>query len=125
GIVVHLRGKVASSQRKQTKLIQSLPKQSSYQVASKTLSKLDWMEILWNGLEDSLQAKNGTGWITSIGVGILGGMFGGMFFSAFSSSAAAVYLIIFYVSFFSIHLLFYIYFVGRRIEKKIEDINQP
>jgi hypothetical protein len=124
GIVSYFRGKVFSSQQKQTKQLQAAQKQASYQVVSKSLSKLDWMEVLWKGFIDFMKSNGGTGWLPVFGIAF----FGLMVIGAISVSAPNVvgkYLAIFAVLYFSIFLLFYVYFVGRRIEKKVEEINRP
>lgn len=117
GIVAYLRHKAASSQDKQTIQLQSSQKQSSYRAVSKSLSKWDWMELLWLGLEDSIRARGGVGIIVAGFIGV----FGALFIFTASSFAGSIFLVLF----FSFLLLFYVYFVGRRLEKKVEEINRP
>ncbi len=75
------------------------------------------MEVLWLGFEDSIRARGGGGIIFAGFIGVFGGLFT---FSA-SPFAGSIFLVLF----FSFLLLFYVYFVGRRIEKKVEEINRP
>jgi ABC-type Na+ efflux pump permease subunit len=128
GIVSYLRNKVFASQRKQTAQLQASQPQSSPQVVSKPLSKLDWMEILWMGFEDYISAKDGSGWISALGVAAIGGLITFFVSQAISTGIrfdiTPLCLTIFYVIYSAVLILFYIYFVGRRIEKKIEEINK-
>ncbi len=98
-------------------------KRSSYQTIVKPLNKLDWMEVLWTGFEDCLRAREGQGWIVSVMIGVFGGLFIGLFTSRSAASIQYLSLVIFYTLFFCANLLFYVYFVGRRIEKKVGDIH--
>lgn len=125
GIISYWRNRVASSQRKQTMQLHSSQKQLSYRVVSQSLSRLDWMEVLWNGFEDCIRAREGAGWINAVGVGVIGGLVTYMISSAVALNIVYLSLAIFYIIFSLITLLFYVYFVGRRIEKKIESMNRP
>ena len=125
GCVKFLQKKATFSQQKQVTHVTSSLKQPSYQVLSKSLSRWDWMEVLWNGFEDCLRAKEGSGWISSIGVGVIGTMIVSMISSSFGSTILYISLTIFFTLFISMNLLFYVYFVGRRIEKKVENITHP
>jgi hypothetical protein len=59
GMVTYFRHKVTSTQQK---TIQSQPSQRNYpQTTPKSVSKLDWMEVLWNGFEDFASARDGAG----------------------------------------------------------------
>ncbi len=98
-------------------------KRSSYQTIVKPLNKLDWMEVLWTGFGDCLRAREGQGWIVSVMIGVFGGLFIGLFTSRSAASIQYLSLVIFYTLFFCANLLFYVYFVGRRIEKKVSDIH--
>lgn len=125
GAAKYLFNKAASFQQKQTVQNPPLGKQSSYKVGSSPLSKLDWLQVLWEGLEDSIKSRGGTGWIDSLGVAIIGGIGIGMVISASNNNVIAIIVfIIFIVLWIFANLLFYTYFVGRRIEKKIEEKNR-
>src|SRR5258706_10610699 len=114
GGIAYLRHKVSSSQQH---AIQPQSFQGSFpQTAPKALNKLDWMWVLWNGLEDCFRAKNGMGWFNA---GIIG-LFGGLFAFHFSLLIGIIFLFLFVASL----ILFYVYFVGRRIEQKVEEKNQ-
>lgn len=120
GIIAYLRNKASSSQQKQTKQLQSSQKQTLYQVQPKPLSKLDWMEVLWQGFEDCIRSRDGGGVMTVIGIVIIGAFSTAIAFSSDAPNVVHVCAILFWVIFSTIILLFYVYFVGRRIEKKIE-----
>lgn len=127
-ITGYFRNKAASSQRKQTAKMQSPQKQYSYQQISKSLSKLDWMQILWNGVEDFFRAylqRDFLGCGITIGTAIAVGITIAILSILISPTAFYITLSICVIFFLTIHLLFYVYFVGRRIEEKVSDINQP
>lgn len=116
GVARYLQKKVISSQMRQ--ISQPLPsKQSSHQVEHKLLSKLDWMEVLWYGLEDSFKARDGGGVMVSGAIGFTALFIMGM------SSAPVIAFVVFFTLFILVNLVFYTYFVGRRVEEKIEDID--
>lgn len=123
GIVTYLRGKAALVQQKQTKQLQASHKgTSSSSIVVKSLSKLDWMEVLWLGFEDCVKAREGAGVFTSIIIGIIGG-FVMAAIAAGTRIHPAIVFVAFYLLFLSANLVFYIYFVGRRLEKKLAEIN--
>ena len=109
----YLLKKVISSQQ-QTIQLQTSQKQTSYHAVSKpTLSWMDWLLVLWLGLEDSFKAKDGSGWIFAGGFGFMG---------AFIAFQISLLVFIFFLGLFIIVILvFYTYFVGRRIEEKFKD----
>ena len=117
GISKYLQKKAIPVQKVETMQLLS-SKQSLLQTTYKPLSKLDWMEVLWCGLEDSVKARGGEGAITSFMVGLFGLIIMGVL------SMPVLAFIVFYTLFILVNLTFYTYFVGRRVEKKIEDINQ-
>ncbi len=124
GIIAYLRNKAASSQRKQTaNVLVSQPSPSSAAM-SKPLSKLDWMEVLWAGLEDCVRAREGGGIFGSIATGFFGALIFGAITLRDPSIASYTALALFIILFLTANLLFYIYFVGRRIEKKVESLSQ-
>jgi hypothetical protein len=121
GIITYLRHKVASSQQQ----VQRQPSQRSVpQTVPKSLSKLDWMEVLWTGLEDCFRARDGGGIIAAIGI-LISAVFIAAFIGIASPNVGVIAIAVFGVIYFTFLLLFYVYFVGRRIEKKVEEINQP
>ncbi len=123
--VKYLQKKAAFPQRTQTTQLSSSNKSSPHDVEPRLLSKLDWMEVLWNGLEDSLNAKDRTGWMPSLFIGFFGIFILSLAISSSNGNIIAIIcLIAFVVLWFSANLLFYTYFVGRRIEKKITEINR-
>src|SRR5258706_11654943 len=114
GGIAYLRHKVSSSQQH---AIQPQSFQGSFpQTAPKALNKLDWMWVLWNGLEDCFRAKNGMGWFNA---GIRG-IFRGLFDFHFS----LLLCILFFFLFVFTLILFYVYFVWRRIEQNSEEKKQ-
>jgi hypothetical protein len=113
GMVAYFRHKVTSSQQTQTIQLQSSLKQSSYQPMSNSLSKWDWMQVLWLGFEDCFRAREGGGWMFAAAVGVVGGII--------TFTISPFIGVIFLIFFFSFLLLFYVYFVGRIIEKKVEE----
>ena len=122
GITAYLRHKVASSQR----TIQHQPSQRNFpQAAPKSLSKLDWMEVLWTGFEDGIRARGGGGCFGAFMILLIGTLFPGSIILIYSPKAGGIYLAVFGVIYFTFLLLFYVYFVGRRIEKKVVEINRP
>lgn len=128
GIVVSLRGKAASAQRKQAASFEPLRKQSSYQAVPNSLSKLDWMEVLWKGLVDYTIAfldEDSRGCIITIIYAFVAGLVIAGLSSLAGSILGYISLIVFIMVYITINTLFYVYFVGRRIEEKIEDINSP
>ncbi len=109
GSVKFLQKKATSSQH----VVQhgSSLKQTSYQVVPNSLSKLDWMEVLWKGFEDTIRAKEGMGWFYAGVVGVFGGLI--------TFQISLLIGIIFLGLFVPLIILFYAYFVGRRIEEKV------
>jgi len=73
------------------------------------------MEVLWGGFEDSITVRGGVGVVMS---GIVG-FFGGVILNGALGKQATLPLVIFYVLFVTLNLLFYVYFIGRRVEKKV------
>lgn len=123
GIVVYLRGKATPSQQKQSAQQNASQKQYSYQAPQKPLSRLDWMEVLWNGFEDYLKAfteGESKGCFASIAIPIFGGIISA-FILASNSIIAYILVSLFVIIFVTVHILFYVYFVGRRLEKRIEN----
>ena len=125
GGIKFLQKKASSSLQGQAARPSPSLKQPSNQVVPPLLSKLDWMEVLWSGFEDCLKAKDGGGWFISLMIGIFGGFFIGLISSSYSTIATIISLTIFFALFLSANILFYVYFVGRRIEKKFDTLNQP
>ncbi len=122
GITSYLRHKAASSQEKQVTQIISSQKRPVHQVMTNRLSMLDWLEAFLYGIGDCMKAWDGAGIWISIFVGIVGlGVFGGI--SAGINSFLPI--ILFAIPYLTLMLLFYVYFVGRRIENKTEEINKP
>lgn len=114
GGIAYLRRKVSSSQ--QHAIQPQSSQRNSPQTVPISLSKLDWMWVLWNGLEDCFHAKKGTGWLNA---GLIG-FFGGLLAFHISLLIGILFLFLFVASL----ILFYVYFVGRRIEQKVEESNQ-
>jgi len=56
---------------------------------------------------------------------IFGGVIVGGIASSYNIFVTIISLTVFFTLFIMANILFYIYFVGRRIEKKLESINQP
>jgi hypothetical protein len=129
GIISYLRNKVFAAQRKQTAQLQASKPQYAPQIVSQPLSKLDWMEILWMGFEDYIKAKNGEGWGYALIIGIIGGfityIISDIVSTGIQTNIIPFGLTIFYFIYCIMLILFYVYFVGRRIEKKVEEINKP
>lgn len=127
-MVFYFRNKAASSQRKQTAQFQPPQRQYSYQLVSYSLSKLDWMEILWHGVEDFCRAytsRQGFGWTATVISAICVFFANAIIASSVYVPLSFILISILVILYFTSHLLFYVYFVGREIEKKVADINQP
>lgn len=122
GVIKHLQKRVISSQTNQTRLLSPSSKPSTHDVEPKLLSWLDWWEVCWKGLEDSFKAKNGEGWIPSFIVGFVGIFILSDAVSRYNSIVAIICLVVFIVLWFTVNLLFYTYFVGRRVEEKVKEI---
>lgn len=115
GSVKFLQRKATSSEQRQVVRLSSSLKQTSYQIVPKSLSKLDWMEVLWKGFEDILRSREGMGWLYALII---------LFVGLFITFNIALYIGIIFVGFYICFIiLFYVYFVGRRIEEKVDDIN--
>ncbi len=125
GAVSYLRNKATASQQKQTAQQPSSQPQPVPHGTPKPLSRLDWMEVLWTGFEDCLRARGGVGFFTSLTIGIMGGVILGGTALSIASLAGYIMFAVFCMLFLTANLLFYIYFVGRRIEKKVESLHQP
>jgi predicted PurR-regulated permease PerM len=122
GISAYFRHKVSSSQQK---IITQQHSQNIFsQTAPKSLSRLDWMEVLWYGLEDGVRARSGGGCFGAFMV-LMVQLFPAMIIGSISPNALGIYFAVFGTLYFTFLLLFYIYFVGRRIEKKVKEINRP
>jgi hypothetical protein len=79
GITSYLRHKAISSQQKQIARQTSSQKQPSYQIMSKRISMLDWLEAFLFGIGDCLKAWDGLGIFISLMVGGIGAaVFGGI-----------------------------------------------
>jgi ABC-type branched-subunit amino acid transport system permease subunit len=119
GITAYVRHKAASSQQQQVTQLVSFQKQPAHQIMLKRMSMLDWLEAFLFGIGDCLKA-----W--GIWVSIPVGVVGAVIFGTISAELNNFILIILYSVFYlTLNLLFYVYFVGRRIETKTEEINKP
>lgn len=125
GVASHFINKANSAQRKQAAQLQSMQKPSSPPVVVQPLSKLDWMEVLWYGLEDTISAREWNGTIAVIMIAIFGGVILGMIGPEAFPHVLTLVFVVFYVLLATLIVLFYMYFVGRRIEKKFEEMNKP
>ncbi len=115
GSVKFLQRKATSSEQKQVVRLSSSLKQPAYQIVPKLLSKLDWMEVLWKGFEDAIKSKEGKGWFYALMILGIG---------SFISFYIAIYIGIIFIGFYACFIiLFYVYFVGRRIDEKVAIIN--
>lgn len=120
GSLAHLLIKVNLFQRRQAALLAPSSGQVVHHPAALSLNWCDWMEVLWGGVMDCFKARKGKGWITSAQIGIVGGIATAMVSSLFGSGIFYIFITLFTC----IHILFYVYFVGRRIEKKEKRRNQ-
>jgi hypothetical protein len=77
GIVSYLRHKAASSQQKQATKLAISQNTPVSQTITKSLSKLDWMEVLWQGFEDCIRVRDWNGVTASITIGVFGAMISG------------------------------------------------
>lgn len=123
GITMYLRHKVASSQKHKT--IRQSSQLQNTQPDPVGLSWMDWMEVLWLGFEDCIRARNGSGCATAIGVLICGVMIVVLPLSVSAPNTVGIALSIFGVLYFTFITLFYVYFVGRRVEELVEEKNDP
>src|SRR5216683_5000114 len=117
GGIAYLRHKVASSQQPTIQLQSS--QRNLPQTVPTSLSELDWkdwMWVLWCGLEDCFHAKKGWGWFNAGLIGLFGG--------AIAFSISLLVGILFIILFTASLILFYVYFVGRRVDEKVEEKNQ-
>jgi len=121
GFITYVRSRASSAQKKQMIQIQASQTRSSSQTVSKSLSWMDWMLVLWTGFEDCIRAREGAGIITAVGIGFTVTMFLGMISSV--TPGALIVLLVFGIFYALVLLCFYAYFVGRRVEKKIDEIN--
>lgn len=119
GIAAYLKNKVFTIQQQQpvSPSVQT-PPTAQYKI----LSRLDWMELLWRGLVDTASAKEYTGCIAPIMTAFFGSLFV-LFVLAFTNNtfiivAGETFFLMLLMTFM---ILFYIYFVGRRVEERVKE----
>ncbi len=121
--ITYVRSRATSAQKKQIIQLQASQSRTSYQPMVKSLSVLDWMQVLWLGLEDCFRARDGGGIITAFSIGFFVSIILGMI--SLNVPSTLIVLLVFGIFYALILLCFYAYFVGRRVEAKVDELNNP
>lgn len=126
GFITYVRSRATSAQKKQTIQLQATHSYSSSQIVPKSFSWMDWMQVLWLGFEDCFRARGGTGCMNAIFIGLGGALFIGLMASTPNApKEVGTFFIVFVIAYALILLCFYAYFVGRRIDEKVDELNNP